>query len=351
MKESIENLEDVPVGETTGPKAKAQNKKSPPLKYYYPAKVDEIRKHADWFAVHEKKRTTQMRPDDHVLGLRGLSVAQILDSEQFIKMVHNDTMHFIWLHIIPELRALWFGSQWSHKDFNLSKHKAAIDQINGFLEEIRPPSSSEELPKDIDPADSWKAAVERFWALYLASPLLEPILPPTYFDHFAGFVEVLRYLSGPDIVVNDSTLRLDLDRCKLRLEKFVADYKVLYGQEAVSLSVHMLLHLVEDVHEFGPIWASNCFAFETANHWLIRKLHGKRVAQDKSLLEAFMRSCTGQELIDTYSSGGEFRDELFWLGHAPTDYVQTTWCVRITSPLHFSFLIRIFVAGSEAGST
>ena len=41
----------------------------------------------------------------------------------------------------------------------------------------------------------------------------------------------------------------------------------------MSYNVHQLKHLIESIHNWGPLWAHSTFAFESANHDLLCATH------------------------------------------------------------------------------
>ena len=44
----------------------------------------------------------------------------------------------------------------------------------------------------------------------------------------------------------------------------------------MTINVHTLLHLVEDVRSLGPLWCHSCFAFENMNGVLKELFHGSQ---------------------------------------------------------------------------
>ena len=48
------------------------------------------------------------------------------------------------------------------------------------------------------------------------------------------------------------------------------------GIEHCTMNVHLLLHLVDNVKLFGPLWTHSCFEFESSNFRLRNAVHGKR---------------------------------------------------------------------------
>jgi len=46
------------------------------------------------------------------------------------------------------------------------------------------------------------------------------------------------------------------------------------GLRFETLNFHLLLHLVQCVRRYGPLWTTSCFPFETANGFLVQCLTG-----------------------------------------------------------------------------
>ena len=48
------------------------------------------------------------------------------------------------------------------------------------------------------------------------------------------------------------------------------------GVDQMTINVHSLLHLVENVRNLGPLWCHSCFAFENVNGILKSLFHGSQ---------------------------------------------------------------------------
>lgn len=323
-------------------------------RFYYPATTCHLRKAIDWKAANDIIEryglNINMHPENdeasygehgievpefreqveilgpvgqqHVNGIYGVSVVAILDENMFLRMLHADPMHFIWLHVIPELVCLWTDADFAGAAWSV---RSELHNLNRLLSITTPPHGRQELPKDLSEAKSWKAATARFFTLYLALPVLKHTLKEPYYTHFSSLVRVLRYLCGPVIHEVNPAAELDLVTCESKLKDWVRHLSDLYGKQHVSLSMHMLLHLCPAVRDVGPLWASNCFAFESANHWLVRTMHAKRYGQAQSLYDAFTRFVICKEFIDSYvrPENEQFCNWLFDRGYAPFGYKKS----------------------------
>lgn len=57
----------------------------------------------------------------------------------------------------------------------------------------------------------------------------------------------------------------ELNQAEEKLTRFVQDYQCYYGQTSMTMNVHSLLHLVDCVRNFGPMWTFSMFTFESYN--------------------------------------------------------------------------------------
>lgn len=124
---------------------------------------------------------------------------------------------------------------------------------------MHPYSEISRYPKEISQRHQWKANEWLNWLLYYSNPSLFQILPDVYFNHFQKLRKVIRILLGSDL--NEEKL----NKCNKVITKFVKDYEKHYGQKNMVYNVHLLLHLVESVRNFGPIWGFALFPYENLN--------------------------------------------------------------------------------------
>jgi len=62
-----------------------------------------------------------------------------------------------------------------------------------------------------------------------------------------------------------SSLDAHVNYAEKLLQYFVSNFKEIYGEHHVSHNVHNLLHIVDDVRHFSPLYRFSCFKFENFN--------------------------------------------------------------------------------------
>lgn len=85
---------------------------------------------------------------------------------------------------------------------------------------------------------------------------LQGLLEKKYLKHF----EILS--SAVYTLLKHSISQEEIDDAAEKLIKFADDFETLYGEEAVTMNVHMVRHYRECVTEVGPLWSYSMFGFE-----------------------------------------------------------------------------------------
>lgn len=91
-----------------------------------------------------------------------------------------------------------------------------------------------------------------------------------------------------------------LGRCADFLTAWLTNLPKLYGGWALTLSAHLTSHLCRTVRLLGPLWAVNCFSFESYNSVIKRTIHSHKGGQHKEFARAYVTILTLRELSDRY---------------------------------------------------
>lgn len=189
-----------------------------------------------------------------------------IQSYDYVRSSAIDYMHGVLLGISKLLINLWIGSTHSKEKFSIS---AYVDVIDERLTKIKPPSFITRIPRTLsNHFKYWKASELRAWMLYYSLPILLDILPPSYFVHYAAFVQ------GIYLLCTECITRQDLIKSNQLLSYFVHMFSSLYGERYLTLNMHSLIHLPQCVEDLGPLWVYSCFPFEDANGTLLELFHG-----------------------------------------------------------------------------
>lgn len=203
----------------------------------------------------------------HVFGIKGITSLIQIPNFEIDKCVPIDFMHNICLGVVKYMADVWFDTKNNKMEFYLGLKVKKIDkrilQFNTYSEISR-------YPREISQRNQWKANEWLNWLLYYANPSLMEFLPRQHFKHFQKLRKVIRMLLG------DNLTDQNLDNCAKKLQHFVKKFQDLYGQKYMVYNIHLLLHLVESVRNFGPLWGFSLFPYENMNGFLKNFVKGPK---------------------------------------------------------------------------
>ena len=131
------------------------------------------------------------------------------------------------------------------------------------------PSEFARKPRTLVDIDKWKATELRQFLLYTGIIILQSTIPPIWYNHFLSFSVAIRIMANPQICTNETFLAY----AHSLLLYFVSNYSTIYGEQYLSHNVHNLLHIVNDVKNFGCLDNFSCFKYENNMQKIKKKLH------------------------------------------------------------------------------
>lgn len=168
-----------------------------------------------------------------------------------------DYMHCVFLGIVRALTNKWMNEK--KTDWYIGKEISLIDT---HLLKIKVPHEIVRSSRSIETRVHWKASEWRTW-LCIVPIVLEKILPSCYLEHFSLLSRSIFLLSKPTVSTND------IDESEILINNFLKQGGTLYGVEFYSFNVHQLDHLCDTVKNWGPLWNSSAFQFESFNGKLL----------------------------------------------------------------------------------
>ena len=133
-----------------------------------------------------------------------------------------------------------------------------VEEISNRLTGLKPfvPSFFACKPRGMAEIDRWKAIEYRQFLVYTGQIVLSGILRPDLYDHFLCLSIASSTLLCPRLAL------LHRPYAKQLMEYFVEQGKVLYGNEFQVYNVHSMIHLADEVQEYGSLDACSAFPFE-----------------------------------------------------------------------------------------
>lgn len=167
----------------------------------------------------------------------------LLAIEPAIDLVNQfvlDSMHLLYLGLMLRLFENWMAGE---KDVKLSaQQKTELDRRMVMLKKDIPKEFNRKIRPPSD-YSNYKAAEHRFFALYCGPIVLKKILKQDLYEHFLLFHVSCRLLSSKE-APRFTTISRDY------LNRFVDKSSSYYSDKFVTLNVHNLCHLPDDVQNF-----------------------------------------------------------------------------------------------------
>lgn len=167
-------------------------------------------------------------------------------------VVVADELHLLELGVVKRLITGWRTGKLG----NATKWSASvIESFSKRLMDIKMPMEVNRNVRSLKVFACWKGNEFRSFLLYYGFVVLKDFLPPQNYLHF------LLLFTASTICSNRAYFRY-LNVAKLLFDKFITEYKRLYGSEHITSNVHNLNHVVEEVERFGELWSFSAYPFE-----------------------------------------------------------------------------------------
>lgn len=167
-----------------------------------------------------------------------------------------DYMHLVCLGVMRKLIILWLKGPLSTR---LCSKDVQI--ISDRLKALRNcvPNDFMRKPRSLDCIKYWKATEFRQFLLYTGCVVLKDILSHDAYYNFLTLHVTISILVNPTIQHHPEYITYASEL----LNHFVTSFEKIYGARYVSYNVHNLLHLSNDVKEYGSLDSFSAFPFES----------------------------------------------------------------------------------------
>lgn len=241
----------------------------------YPVSTSSIKLRTNESFQHHAQKARR-KQEQVSRGIKATSVLTLLNHFDFPTGFVVDYMHAVCAGFVKATTLLWLNSK-RCRSFKLRLH---LSELNEKLLSLQPIWEISRLPRSLNDLKHWKCADWRNWLLFYSPIVLAGYVPEKNYRHWVSFVDIMYYLLS-DCVALD---RLNI--MKNEMVKFVKEYQELYGITNMTYNAHLLLHLVDTVKHWGPLWAHSMFGFESMNGKLVKMVKGTRYPE-KQIIDKF----------------------------------------------------------------
>uniref|UniRef100_A0ABD2XFI0 Uncharacterized protein n=1 Tax=Trichogramma kaykai TaxID=54128 RepID=A0ABD2XFI0_9HYME len=220
---------------------------------------------------------------NRVMGVMRPAALINLQKFDIIRGFVPDGMHCLFLGVCRQFATYWFEAV--NAPFYIPpKERCKLEKI---IKSIKAPNQVSRLSRPLKDRKIWKSREWENWLLHYSLPILRSLNKFTvYADHWQLLVDSCHILLG------ESIKKTELRHIHEKLELFVSTTQKLYSKAAMTFNIHQLLHLVQSVADWGPLWAHHGYPFEDGNGQLV-----KTVKSAKGVLHQICRSINFKRCI------------------------------------------------------
>ena len=170
---------------------------------------------------------------------------------------------------------------------------------------------------------NFKASECKDWLLYLGPPILYGKVSKVAYTRFMLLSYSIRLLL---------TNSCYCDEAEPLIKKFLDLTVAQYDEYCFTIKVHFLNHLSWQVRNYGPLWCTSAFMFESANHLLSRPFTGT-VNHLDLITEQFLRR---KKLLSTKLKKDNLVGFAQTLGNTSKEFIERRVVDETALPLHYN---------------
>lgn len=182
-----------------------------------------------------------------------------------------DPMHLIYLGIMKKLLSIWFGGpKIPCRHAKLSKDQVNVINQRLSLIKYSLPREFHRKPRPIHDYHFWKATEFRTFLLYIGPVVLKGLLSDDLYNHFLILHTIAYILTDSDI----GSKKVMIDYAEKLTHLFLKHLGTFYSPDLYLYNFHNLLHLPNDVRNYGSLNEFSAFPFENHMTTLKRMIRG-----------------------------------------------------------------------------
>lgn len=174
-----------------------------------------------------------------------------------LDMIHDfvvaDPLHLLELGVMKRLLTGWRDGSLG---FTGKLSAQQIQRLSAATVSVTLPKEIHRQMRGIDCLAFWKGTEWRSFLNYVGIVVLRDVLDATLYNHFLLLFTAVTICSSD---FYDNMLPV----AQALFEKFIEEFKVLYGEQCITSNIHNLEHIVGDVNRFGPLNTISAYPFES----------------------------------------------------------------------------------------
>ena len=206
-------------------------------------------------------------------------------------------MHLVLLGAMKRILKYWVDNKFANlkSKNNMLLFDKNLLYCNQFLS-----SDFNRKHQSVTNFSKWKATELRTFLLYTGPFVLRDILPPEHFENFLHLHLGIRILCNTSFILNEDNITF----AQTLINTFVQNSNKLY-KNFVVYNIHTLLHISEDVINFGSLDQYSAFAFEnfmkTIKNYLKKNSLSLQQVINRVHENEFIDACISDQIFEAIS--------------------------------------------------
>jgi hypothetical protein len=189
---------------------------------------------------------------------------------------------------------------------NMSVSENSFLEIGHNYASLKLSTEFNRQPRSFDAFDSFKATELRSFLLYGGDICLKPLVAEPVLQCFYRLMVAVRLLDSP--IVSSQSCYL----AKCFLESFIDNVEDVFGEHFVTIGIHLLSHLPEEVKRLGRLSSFSCFKYENVLKYIknmqINYAKPMPSLANKMRIKSVFKSCKSRIQSEGRTFKSEFKD-------------------------------------------
>jgi hypothetical protein len=234
--------------------------------------------HARFFVQHldEERRSTRsmlhharlaLENEVAIFGVKGYSIMGELPSFDLVWGYNPEYLHNVCLGVTVNVLDILTCSRFARQDFSI---RGSLQLLDERIMKITPTSEMTRLPEKLSQFKNMKASLLR----HVLSYYLIPIIHDVATNKVKNTLLLLVY--GVRIYLQDSVTEEEERKAAMCIRKFCEKAPQVLHEHVCTYNLHIFSHVPEICREWGALWDTSTFPFESHNGFLMKLSHGTK---------------------------------------------------------------------------
>lgn len=202
-----------------------------------------------------------------VFGVKGHSIMGELPDFDLVWGYNPEYLHNVCLGVVVTLLDIMTCPKFERRPFSI---RANLPLIDSRLLKVTPTSEITRLPEKLSNFKSMKAAQLRNVLCYYLLPIIHDLST----DLVKNTLLLLVY--GVRMYLQDTLTEEEENKASACIRKFCDRAPHVFHEHVCTYNLHIFSHIPETCREWGALWDSSTFSFESHNGFLMKLSHGTK---------------------------------------------------------------------------